>query len=92
MERVPSDQMREKLLWQEQRLVFLETPLSEVLEQFNRRNTVQISLGDAELATLPVGGSFRPENVESFVHLLASNGDIIVERTSPDRIVLRKSR
>lgn len=91
-EMLPSDRLRETLSWHGPRLVFVETPLSEVVEQFNRRNRVQISLADDELSTLPVGGSFRAENVESFVRLLTSNGDIAVERPSTDRIVLRKSR
>jgi transmembrane sensor len=91
-EMLPSDRLRETLSWQGPRLVFVETPLSEVVAQFNRRNPVQISLGDESLATLPVGGSFRAENVESFVRLLTSNGDIIIERPAPNRIILRSAR
>lgn len=91
LEQLPPERLRESLSWQGPRLVFVETPLAEVVEQFNRRNPVRLSLGDAELAALPVGGSFRAENVESFVRLLASNGDILVERPSPGHIVLRKA-
>lgn len=92
VERVPPSQMQQALSWQGPRLVFSETPLSEVVEQFNRRNKVQLSLGDAELGTLPVGGSFRADNVDTFVRLLSSSGDITIERPADDRIVLRKSR
>ena len=92
VEPVPPDVIREELAWQAPRLLFVETPLGEVLAQFNRRNRIQVSLADPELANLPVGGSFRAENVEAFVRLLASNGDITVERPSPGRIVLHKVR
>ncbi|HYD83436.1 MAG TPA: FecR domain-containing protein, partial [Opitutus sp.] len=67
LEYLPPERIRETLSWQGPRLVFVETPLAEVVEQFNRRNRIRLSLGDDELAALPVGGSFRAENVESFV-------------------------
>jgi transmembrane sensor len=92
VELVAPEVMREALAWQGPRLVFSDTPLSEVVAQFNRRNQVQLVLGDAELGALPVGGSFRAENVEAFVRLLASDADIAVTRDGPDRIVLRKAR
>lgn len=83
--------LRETLSWQGPRLVFVETPLSDVIAQFNRRNQVQISLGDPSLANLPVGGSFRAENVDAFLRLLTSSGDIVAEYDG-DRVILRRSR
>ena len=82
--------IRDALAWQGPRLVFVDTPLAEVVAQFNRRNPVQLVLADADLATLPVGGSFRPENVEAFVRLLESGGDVAVERSDASRLVLRR--
>ncbi len=84
--------IREELSWQEPRLVFVETPLAEVVRQFNARNRVQIELADADLGDLPVGGSFRAEHVEAFVRLLVSDERIEAERAGPDRIVLRRAR
>ncbi len=78
--------------WQGPRLVFVDTPLAEVVAQFNRRNAVHLVLADVSLATLPVGGSFRAENVEAFVRLLASGGDVTVERPNATRIVLRRAK
>jgi transmembrane sensor len=92
MEMIGADRLRDALTWQGPRHVFVETPLAEVVEQFNRRNQIQLALGDAELANLPVGGSFRAENVETFVRLLASSGEISVERPDPQRIILHKAR
>jgi transmembrane sensor len=89
VERVAPEVVRDALAWQGPRLVFVDTPLAEVIAQFNRRNPVQLVLADAKLATLPVGGSFRPENVEAFVRLLESGFDIQSERRGADEIVLR---
>lgn len=91
IEKVGSPVVRDLLAWQSSRLVFVEMPLGEVIEQFNQRNQVQLSLADPELAKMPVGGSFAADNVETFVRLLSSNGDLIAEQTSPEQIVLRKA-
>lgn len=85
---VPTEIARDVLAWQRLRLNFANTPLADVIAQFNRHNQVQISLADPALASLPVGGSFRPENVEAFVRLLVSDGAITVERPGPNLIVL----
>lgn len=78
------------LAWQGPRLRFVETPLADVVAQFNRHNRIQIELGDASLASLPVDGSFRSENVEAFIRLLESDHTIQVERIGEDRITLRR--
>lgn len=83
---------RESLAWQGPRLVFVDTPLAEVVAQFNRRNQVQLELGDGDLGMLPVAGSFKAENVEAFVRLITSDGEIVVERPTPDHLVLRKAK
>jgi len=84
--------IRDALSWQGPRLVFVDTPLAEVVAQFNRRNSVQLVLADNDLATLPVGGSFRPEDVEAFVRLLESGGDVVVDRTDESLLVLRRAK
>lgn len=84
--------IRARLSWQGARLVFRETPLSEVVEQFNRHNQIQLSIGDPHLAGRPVGGSFRPEQVESFVQLLEDTREIAVERVGANHLVLRATR
>ena len=78
------------LAWQAPRLVFQETPLLEVVRQFNRHNRVQLVLGDAALGDRPVGGTFRADQVETFVGLLETSRDVAVERPNPETIVLRR--
>jgi len=80
----------EILAWQGPRLVFVDTSLSEIVAQFNRRNAVQLILADPSLATLRVGGSFRAENVEAFVRLLESGGDVVVDRPDSTHLVLHR--
>lgn len=92
IEKVSAAAVRLALAWQGPRLVFVDTPLAQAIAQFNRRNAVQLELADAELESLPIGGSFRAENVEGFVRLLVSSQDIAVERPDPLRIVVRKGK
>jgi transmembrane sensor len=92
VERLAPEVVREALGWQGPRLMFLDTPLADAIAQFNRRNPVQLELADAGLGTLPIGGSFRAENVEAFVRLLSSGGEIEVERPGATRIILRKAK
>jgi transmembrane sensor len=87
---VSDEAIREALAW-EPPLTFNETPLATVIEEFNRRNRVQLSLADAALGARPVGGTFRADNVHAFVRLLEKQ-DILVERPEPNRIVLRSPR
>lgn len=84
--------MREKLAWQAPRLKFDNTPLSEVVTQFNRYSRVQLAIADPELAARPVGGTFNADNAEAFVGLLLTSGDVRVERVSETHLVLRKAR
>ncbi len=90
VEAIPPGVMQTSLAWQGPRLRFVDTPLADVVSQFNRHNQVQIELGDASLAALPVDGSFRSENVEAFIRLLESDPSLRVERPEPDRIILRR--
>lgn len=84
--------MRQALLWKDTWLVFKETPLTEVVERFNRHNKIQLILGDTELGTRPVGGNFHANNLEVFVSLLVQTHEISAERTDADHIILRRVR
>ena len=92
VEKVALESVRRALAWQDPRLVFVDTPLAEAVMQFNRRNRVQLVIEDQELGVIPIGGSFRPENVDAFVRLLAATSDIDVDSTDANRIILRKAR
>ena len=69
--------------------MFSDTPLAEVVQQFNRHNRVQLSVPDATLGRRPVGGTFRADQVETLVRLFENSRDVTVERASSERIILR---
>jgi transmembrane sensor len=91
IERVEPVAVRASLAWQEPRFVFVESPLGDVVGRFNARNRVQLALGDVALATRVVGGTFRHDEVETFLRLLESSGEIAVDRSDPARIVLHRA-
>lgn len=92
VEKIAPDVIRQALSWQERKLVFVETPLHKVAEQFNRRNRLQLVIADPALAERPVGGTFAADNVETFVRLLENSGDITVERRGEWEIELRRAK
>lgn len=92
VERIDPDLIRQALSWQERMIVFSETPLREVVAQFNRRNRLQLVLGDAAVAEQLVGGTFAANNVDGFIRLLESSGKITAERRDENTIVLRATR
>lgn len=91
VESLPPEEVQASLAWQGPRLRFVETSLASVVAQFNRHNQVQIELGDATLAALPVDGNFRAENVDAFIRLMEKDQSIRVERPGKDRIILRRA-
>ncbi|MSU52930.1 MAG: DUF4974 domain-containing protein, partial [Opitutaceae bacterium] len=92
VEKIAADALREALSWQERKLVFSETPLRDVVAQFNRRNRLQLVVGDPSIAERPVGGTFAADNVEGFVRLLEGSGAITVERGDELTVVLKAMR
>jgi Fe2+-dicitrate sensor, membrane component len=74
------------------RLMFNNTPLSDVIERFNRYSRIQIEIADPELAARGVGGNFDADNADAFIDLLNKAGDVRIERVSPDRVLLHKAR
>ncbi len=60
------------LSWQGLRLEFVEMPLGDVVNEFNRYNTRKLVVLDVATRGILVGGNFRADNVESFVRLLDS--------------------
>ena len=78
--------------WQPHLLDFESTPLAEVVETFNRRNSLRLVIGDEELRALTIVASIRSDNVESFVRLLEGTMGVRAERSSTGEIVLRRAR
>ncbi len=79
------------LHWHRRVALFNDTPLHEVIAQFNRRNAVQISLADAELAGRRFGGALALDQVEALLRLLTREGGVAVERRGETEIILRRA-
>ncbi len=90
VEKVRPEAIRAELAWQEPRFVFVEATLAEVVEEFNARNRVQLQLADPELGSRVVGGTFRHDDVATFVRMLENGGDVTAERVGESRIVLHR--
>ena len=92
VEPIAPDALRAALSWQERKLVFSETPLRDVVAQFNRRNRLQLVIGDPSIAERPVGGTFAADNVEGFIRLLEGGDAIKVEHQGDTIVILRAVR
>jgi transmembrane sensor len=75
------------LAWRERRLVFDGTPLAEVIEEFNRYNSVALLLIDTRLSNRRISGVFDANDPESLVDFLAKVDHIPVSRS--DQRVIR---
>jgi transmembrane sensor len=85
-----SAEIERVIAWQHRLLKFSAAPLADIVDEFNRRNEVQIELSDSALASIRVTASFRSDNVEGFVQLMQSGFGLQAVRRGPNGIVLRK--
>lgn len=76
--------------WTEGLLVFDATPLSEVVQEFNRHNIKQLVIEDAALAMLEISGVFPASSESRIVEFLRERFDVdVVESRSEIRISRR---
>ncbi len=69
--------------WIDRRLVFSETPLSEIVTEFNRYNHQRLILDDTTVAALEISGVFSTHDPESLILFLERIANVHVEH-SPD--------
>lgn len=88
---VPAPTADNALAWQSGRLEFSETPLAEVVAEFNRYNRHRIVIEDPTLATQTFGGAFACNGYASFVEVLERSFEVAAERRG-DTTILRRRR
>lgn len=88
---VTREEIDQFLAWQPRLLEFVSTPLAEVAAEFNRRNRLQMVVADPALAGLPIGASFRSDNVDGFVRLLEASFGVRAERAG-ETVTLHRAR
>lgn len=75
--------------WSHGRLIFKDSPLTDVLDELNRYATTKIRIGDNRLASTPIGGDFiAGGNSEQVVDALAALLPLRVVYVGPNEIVL----
>ena len=78
--------------WVQKRLIFEETPLSEVAEEFNRYNRRPLAIDDPALQTLKISGVYSSIDPASLINFLRSQGSIqVIETEDQVRIVRREA-
>ena len=73
VETLEKEDLEDALKWQPRLLKFNSTPLSEIIQGFNRHNQIQVELGDFELEKMILSSVFWSDNVEGFVRLMENN-------------------
>ncbi len=91
IEEISFEVIEKRLAWKNELLDFTNTPLSEVVLEFNRRNHTQLVIGDASLNELPIIGSLKPQNLDGFVQMLELTDGVQAERDGDSKIILRKA-
>ena len=88
IETVAKNEISRILSWKPETLEFRSAPLGDVINAFNKRNEIQLVLGDETLETMPIEATFRASNVSAFARLLELSFDLEARQTDDNRIVL----
>jgi transmembrane sensor len=72
--RVGTADLETLAIWRQRKLVFSDTPLSEVASEFNRYNSRKIALADVALGAERYTGTFDARDPESFIEFLVLSG------------------
>ncbi|WP_129781584.1 FecR family protein [Peristeroidobacter soli] len=78
--------------WTHRRLIFDDTPLTEVIEEFNRYNVRRFVINDASLEGFHIRGTFDANKPERLVTFLSQRFDLSVVETQEEiRLTLKNS-
>ena len=76
--------------WVQKRLMFEETPLSDVAEEFNRYNRRPLAIDDRELRKVKISGVYSSTDPSSLINFLRSQNSMqIIETENQVRVVRR---
>lgn len=90
--KVDENFIQHALGWQGAITNFSNRSLREIVTWFNRQNTVQLVLADAELGERRIGGAFAIDQPAAFAELMEQGGEIVVEKRGEREIVLHRAR
>lgn len=89
---MPRAQIEARLAWQPRLLDFTNTPLAEIVAEFNRHNPVHLVLRDPGLDQVRLSATFRSDNVQGFVRLMESDFGMKAEWRHDGEILLSRVR
>jgi transmembrane sensor len=78
---VSAEQVSTELAWREGAVVFDSEPLSEAIAEIQRYTDARIVISDPSIATLPVGGRFKTDDLQGFLNGLETALPIEIRRT-----------
>ncbi len=73
VETIAPEKLSRKLIWQQGMLAFEGESLEEVIDQFSRYTTLEISIKDPELRSIAVDGYFRSNDIAGMLNSLRLN-------------------
>jgi transmembrane sensor len=77
--------------WVQKRLIFEETPLGDVAEEFNRYNRRPLAIDDRDLQKLKISGVYSSTDPASLINFLRSQSSIqVIETQNQVRIIRRE--
>jgi transmembrane sensor len=72
------------MAWTEGKLVFDSTPVSEVVQEFNRYNARPLSIDDPQVLALHISGSFRTTDSTQLIRLLSERFGLVAHDTGEE--------
>ena len=89
---VRSVDAKQALSWADGYLVFVSTPLSDVVDEFNHYNHVQLRLGGDDLSRRPISGTFLASDPETLIAFIQAGAHVSVTRADRGNTVLIASQ
>lgn len=79
--------------WVQKRLIFEETPLGKVAEEFNRYNTRRLVVVDTELQSIEISGVYSASDPDSLLGFLRSQPNLQLRETDTEiQVTLRADK
>ena len=71
--------VQQELIWKPVLIDFEDVPLTQIIDEFNRRNPVKMVVIDGSAGDVRISSMFWSDNLNGFIRLLESNFDIRAE-------------
>jgi len=85
---VSAEQLSSDLAWREGAVVFDSAPLSQAVTEIQRYTDARIAISDPAIASLPVGGRFKTDDLQGFLDGLEEALPITIRRAADGSIYI----